>query len=393
MRVLFSSTRGTGHINPLLPFARALVAGGHDVAVAGPSELAEGVRAAGLTHAPFDHPGDATLAPIWVRLRTVPRDESNAMAIREIFAGANARAALPKLLATIAELRPDLIVRESAEFGALVAAEIAGVPHARVAVHMVSFEAPFPALASASIDALRRDSGLPADEGRSLRQEPVFTWFPASLDGSIDDGSQTRIPFRAQLSEDAPSAETPAWAPPDDDRPLVYITFGTIAGGAPEGAVVFRTALEAVAELPVRALFTTGRGVDAKTLGSIPANVHVEAFVPQRDVLPRAAAVVCHGGSGTVIGTLAAGVPMVVVPLFADQPHNAQRIAATGAGIAAPGADAATLGAAIERVLAEATFRIAARKLAAEIAALPTVERAVDALADVAAIGAREARA
>jgi UDP:flavonoid glycosyltransferase YjiC (YdhE family) len=384
MRVLFSSTRGTGHITPLLPFAHALVAAGHEVVVSGPAELADGVRKAGLTHAPFDHPGDVALAPIWARLRTVPREESNAMALREIFAGANARAAQPKLLATIAEFRPDLIVRESAEFGALVAAEVAGVPHARVAVHMVSFEAPFPALASSSIDVLRREAGLPAAEGRSLRAEPVFTWFPPSLDGSTDDGSQTRIPFRAQLSEGAPSVETPTWARAHDDRPLVYITFGTLAGGAPEGAAVFRVALEAVAQLPVRALFTTGRGVDIGTLGTIPANVHVEAFVPQRDVLPRVAAVVCHGGSGTVLGTLAAGVPMVVVPLFADQEHNAQRVAAVGAGIAAPGADASTLRAAIERLLAEATFRTGARRLAAEIAALPTVERAVAALLVVA---------
>jgi UDP:flavonoid glycosyltransferase YjiC (YdhE family) len=368
----------------LLPFAHALVAAGHQVALAGPTELAEGLRAAGLQHAPFDHPGDAILAPIWTRLRTVPREESNAMALREIFAGANARAAQPKLLATIAKFRPDLIVRESAEFGALVAAEVAGVPHARVAVHLVSFEVPFPELAIQPIDALRTEAGLPADAGRSLRDEPVFTWFPASLDGSTDDGSQTRIPFRAQLSEGAPGAETPTWARAQDDRPLIYITFGTLAGGAPEGAAVFRVALEAVAELPVRALFTTGRGVDVGTLGTIPGNVHVEAFVPQRDVLPCVAAVVCHGGSGTVLGTLAAGLPMVVVPLFADQEHNARRIAAVGAGIAAPGADAATLRSAIERVLGEATFRTHARRLAAEIAALPTVEHAIAALLDLA---------
>ena len=384
MRVLFSSTRGTGHVNPLLPYARALVSAGHEVAVAGPAELSDGLRAAGLLHMPFDHPGDQILAPIWARLRGVPQVEANTIAIREIFAGANAKAALPKLRTTITDFRPDLIVRESAEFGALVAAESAGVPHARVAVHMVSLEATLPALASSSLDVVRQQLGLPADDGLSLRAEPVFTWFPASLDGSIDDGSETQIPFRSQLSEGAPSAETPSWATAHAETPLVYITFGTILGGMAEGAAVYRTALDAISELPVRALLTTGRGVDVSTLGAIPANVHVEAFVPQRDVLPRAAAVVCHGGSGTLLGTLAAGLPMVVVPFGADQPHNAQRIAAIGAGLAAPNADASALRAAIERVLAEATFRNAARTLAAEIAALPMVERAVAALIGVA---------
>jgi MGT family glycosyltransferase len=231
---------------------------------------------------------------------------------------------------------------------------------------------------------LRQQAGLPADQSRSLRAEPVFCWFPPSLDGSVDDGSQTRIPFRAQHSEQAPSTETPRWAPAHEQSPLVYITFGTIAGGTPEGMPAYRTALDAIAELPVRALFTTGRGVDAGAFGTIPANVHVEAFVPQRDVLPRATAVVCHGGSGTMLGALAAGLPMVVVPLFADQTHNAQRIAESGAGLAVPKPDAATLRAAIERVLAEASFRSNARRLAAEIAALPTAERAVAALIDVA---------
>jgi len=384
MRVLFSSTRGTGHINPLLPYARALVAAGVEVAIAGPIELSEALHAAGLRHAAFDHPGDETLAPIWARLRGVSQEEANAIAICEIFAGANARAALPKLLATIAEFRPDLIVRESAEFGALVAAEVVGVPHARVAVHMVSFEAFLPSMTGAALDTLRQQAGLPADEGRSLRAEPVFSWFPPSLDGSIDDGSQTRIPFRAQWSEGATSSAVPGWAPADDQRPLVYITFGTIAGGMPEGVAVYRTALDAIAELPVQALFTTGHHVNASALGAIPANVRHEAFVPQRDVLPRAAAVLCHGGSGTVLGALAAGVPMVVVPLGADQPHNAQRIADTGAGLALAKPDASTLRAAVERVLAEAAFRSNARRLAAEIAALPTLDRAVAALLGVA---------
>lgn len=120
------------------------------------------------------------------------------------------------------------------------------------------------------------------------------------------------------------------------------------------------------------------------TLGPIPANVHVEEWVPQGDVLARAAAVVCHGGSGTVRGSLAAGVPMVVVPQGADQPHNARRIAAVGAGLALPGADAGVLGAAVARVLAVAEFGRAARRIADEIAAMPPVETAVAAMVAIA---------
>src|SRR5258708_14574489 len=96
--------------------------------------------------------------------------------------------------------------------------------------------------------------------------------------------------------------------------------------------------------------------------------------------MARAAAVLCHGGSGTVRGSMAAGVPMVVVPQGADQPHNARRIAAVGAGLALPGADAGTLGAAVARVLAIVDFSRAARRIAEEIAAMPPVETAVAAM-------------
>jgi UDP:flavonoid glycosyltransferase YjiC (YdhE family) len=97
-------------------------------------------------------------------------------------------------------------------------------------------------------------------------------------------------------------------------------------------------------------------------------------------VLPRAAAIVCHGGSGTVLGALAAGVPLVAVPMFADQPHNARRIAAVGAGLALPNPDAGALRAAIECVLADADHRRVARQIADEIATLPTTDDAVDVL-------------
>ncbi|HXU82927.1 MAG TPA: glycosyltransferase [Polyangia bacterium] len=374
MRVLFSSTRGTGHLQPLVPYARALLHRGHQVLVAGPAELEGPVREAGLPHAPFGHPGDASLSPLWARLRGLSTEQANALAVREIFAGANAVAALPQLQETIRAFRPDLIVRDSVEFAALVAAQRAGVPHARVAVHMVSFEETIPPLVREPIDRLRQDAGLPPDEGASLGSEPVFTAFPASLDGPA--GESQRAPFRSRPRDDGPTADG-TWAT-GDGRPLVYITFGTIAGGVQSAHAAYRAALDAVAELPVSALLTTGRGLPADALGTIPANVRVEPWVPQRDVLPHVAALVCHAGSGTLVGALGAGVPMVAVPLFADQPHNASRVEAVGAGLALSTRDSGALRTALQRVLGEPGFRGAARRLAEEIAALPPVDAAVD---------------
>lgn len=272
--------------------------------------------------------------------------------------------------------RPELVVRDSFEYGALIAAEHANVRHARVAVHSVSFEEALPAHVDAPLDALRAQLGLPPDGGASLRNEPVFSSFPASLD--TVDGSRMRPPFRARVVE-PPSSAPAIWARADDPRPLVYITFGTIVGGMEHARSIYRTVLDAIADLPLRALLTTGR-MDASVLGAVPGNVHVEAFIPQRDVFPHAKAVVCHGGTGTLLGALAAGLPLVVVPFGADQPHNAQLVARAGAGFALSNPDAGTLGLTIQRLLDAPTLRQKAESLAAEIAAMPTIDDATDAL-------------
>lgn len=77
-------------------------------------------------------------------------------------------------------------------------------------------------------------------------------------------------------------------------------------------------------------LLTVGRRFDPSALGAVPGNVHVEGWVEQADALGAATLVVCHGGLGTVYAALAAAVPVVVVPAFADQFLNGRRIAAAG---------------------------------------------------------------
>jgi UDP:flavonoid glycosyltransferase YjiC (YdhE family) len=384
MRALFSSTRGTGHLHPLLPYAKGLFAAGHEVLVAGPQDLREALLGAGLEHAPFGHPGDEGLAPIWARSRTTPAEEQPALFIREIFAGANARAALPGLLETIRAWQPRLIIRDSAEFAAVVAAEVASVPHVRVAVHGRLMEEQFCSLSAAPVDTLRVAAGLPADAGASLRAEPIFTAFPESFEGPASNGASGAI-HRVGPGAAAPRSAGSGWQPDGDGLPLVYITFGTIATTVPEALVLYQTAIAAVAGLPVRALLTTGRGFDVGKLGPIPANLRVEAWVPQAEVFPHTAVLVCHGGSGTVLGGLAAGIPQVIVPLGADQPQNAQSMAAIGAGLALTKPDAATLRAAIQRVLDDAGFRRVARSVSAEMAAMPGIDDAVRALLELAA--------
>jgi MGT family glycosyltransferase len=161
---------------------------------------------------------------------------------------------------------------------------------------------------------------------------------------------------------------------------LAYVTFGTVFNVVDEG---FRAAVLAAADVAEEVLVTVGRAADPALLGDVPGNVTVERFVPQAEVLPRSAVVVCHGGSGTVLAALAHGVPVLCLPRGADQFANATNVARVGAGadLRGPAAgDPAALRAALHDLLHGPGPRAAAAALAAEIAAMPSPDQVAEAL-------------
>jgi UDP:flavonoid glycosyltransferase YjiC (YdhE family) len=349
MRVLFATTRGAGHFGPLVPFAHACRRAAHDVVVAGPPSVAPLVARAGLSFLPVpEAPADAVdaaFAPVWSQTATVDH------VVRDLFIGLHARTALPGMLAAVAQWRPAVVVRETMEFASALAAERHGVPQVRVGIHLASHVDGDGMLEELAASAL----GVEPDV---LRGSPLLTRSPASL----NDPAEAVLRFR-----------TDAAAPrPDHGEPLVYVSFGSEAPVSEHFPGVYRRAIDALAELPVRALVTIGDRRDPAELGPLPCSVRVERWVAQAEVMPRAAAMVSHGGSGSTLSALAAGVPQAFVPLFVDGPTNAARVAATGAGIVAD-----DLAADVRRLLDDPSHRYAAQAIADEIRALPPVDDAV----------------
>src|SRR5262249_31994141 len=157
--------------------------------------------------------------------------------------------------------------------------------------------------------------------------------------------------------------------------PLVYVSFGSAAAGNGFYPDIYREAAHALGELPVRVLLTLGTEADPAELGPVPANVHVEPWVPQGAGMTHAAAMGGPGGPGSTLAALAAGLPLAAVPLFADQPENAQRVADLGAGLRLDGVGG--LAAVVRELLENPSYRAGARAVADEIAALEPVARAV----------------
>jgi UDP:flavonoid glycosyltransferase YjiC (YdhE family) len=388
MRVLVSTTAGAGHFGPSVPFARACVAAGHEVAVAAPESFAAQVGAAGFAHLPFaDAPVDA-LGRVVGEVPSMTFDDANEVVVREVFGRLDAQAALPGLLETIERWRPDVVLRDPVELGSLAAAEAAGIPHLEVAIGMAttaSYVASLLELPLRELDAL---ADLPdGTAAQALRSATMLTTVPALL----DDAVSTEVPkaavhrFCDNAQRSRRGALPPPWGRASD--PLVYVSFGSVAAGVAGFEGVYAEIVSALADQPLRVLLTTGEGVDPAALAPLPANLHVERWWPQTEVMAHCAAVVGHGGFGTTMAALAAGVPQVVVPLFSfDQRINATHVEALGAGVHVEGGPAAMAAVpdAVARLVREPSFGAAARSVADAMATLPPVEDAVDLLEGIA---------
>jgi glycosyltransferase len=384
MRVLFSTTAGTGHFGPLIPVARVCQAAGHTVAVAAPGSFAAAVNGAGLDQLPVADPSPELIGAAFGRAPQVTFEEMNRIVLAELFGRLYAQAALPALSGIMIDWRPDLVVREPSEFASLVAADHAGIPQLQVAIMTGRIGPGILGIVKESLAELSTMAGLePARAAELLLAGDSLTSVPAALDSGdlilgeqeADQGVSTRGRIW-RFRTDAPiEARLPAaWGNPAD--PLVYVSYGSVTARQPEFASMYDATLRALADLPVRVLMTTGRGLDVAELEPIPPNTHVEQWWPQKAVMAAAAAVVGHGGFGTTMAALAAGVPQVVLPLFAfDQSVHAQRVAEVNAGIQLPGGLAAItdLPGALLRVIEEPAFTEGARAVAAEIAALPDI--------------------
>lgn len=295
--------------------------------------------------------------------------------IGEVFARLNSGALLPTMRKSVDQWRPDLILRDPAEFASAVAATAAGVPQARIGHGLAEGEKEMLGYATAVLE----EFGVGTT--RAAFESPYLTMFPEELDPSLlpctlryrDGGTE---------GDDAP---LPDWWP-GCAGPLVYITFGTVGPRMPQMLSVYRCALQAASRLEARVLMTVGHDLDLTMLGSVPGNVRVEQWVDQRRVLSKAAATLSHGGSGTTLGALAAGCPQIVFPLFADQAANARCIEAarlgrsllddTVGGAAAlrrtHDGDDAVMRSAVEEVLSRPEYVRTASRIATSMAQMPT---------------------
>lgn len=359
MRVLFGSAPLLGHVLPMVPLAEALRDAGHEVLIAtGADALA--VRRTGL---PVE---DVTPGFRFERIakRTILRHPG--LAVAELTGRAGTRVVgllfgavndqlTDGLVALADRWRPDLVVHEPLAVAGAFAAVRRGVP---AVLHENSLY-DGPALVAATmtrLDRARRRAGI----GDLPPSALTLTIAPPSVVGVRDGEPMRGVPARG-------FGELPDWLAAPGDRPRILVSRSTVAG--PGGGSLMTAVVRAASPLDVEVVLVRP---DRRVLrqGRLPANVRTVDWIPVNAALPYCAGVVHHGGAGSVLGALAAGVPQLVVPGPGDRRHNADLVAARGAGLALP--ERAITPAALDRLLADRSLVTAAGEVRREMATMPT---------------------
>jgi len=381
MRVLFTTVPMHGHFYPMVPLAHAFRSAGHEVLVATPESLADGVTSAGLPVAVTGpRLGLAEIMMVDREGRPVPPPTSP----DEVMVGGGkawgrlAARTLPATEALVDSWRPDLVIAEPSEFAGPLIASLRGIPWVRHNWGITSLprSRPFTAEELAGELAELGLEGLPEPDA-------VVKVVPAGIAGDEDpDGLLSRyVPYNGP-------GVLPDWVLAKHDRPRVLLTFGSLVPH-----MRFRDFVSVLGELAA-GLPSLGAdivvGVEpafTERLGALPDGVVAVGWQPLSLVLPACDLIVHHGGSGSMMTALAFGVPQLALPQSADQFVNAFTLAGVGVGrMLMPD----KLG--VEAVLAEARelledggYAEKSAGLAAQIAEMPTPAQVAATLTELAA--------
>lgn len=362
MRVLIVSAPLVGHLFPMVPLAQALRSAGHDVHVITGSDAARAPSGGLQTHdiAP-DFSFGRILRDVLIRHPLMARKEIAGAAgprgVGLLFGRANDQLA-DATLAKAAELRPDLIVHEPlAMVGALAATKLS-VPS------MLFENSLYAALdlrgaVLGNLGKAFRRNGLSAVD----RPAQILRIAPESLVGTRPGWPMRPVPWIGRTTP------APEWLTRPGQRPRILVSRSTVE--APMADPLMGAVLEAATEVDaefvvVRPDKRVQRHIDRHGL---PANVTATDWVPIPEVLPQCAAIVHHGGAGTVLAALAAGVPQLLTPGPGDRTTNARVVAASGAGLSEPAK--AFTPELLTRLIDDPAIAAAAGGLAAEINQLP----------------------
>lgn len=369
MRVLAVSAPLLGHVFPMVPLLSALTEIGHEVRVAtGGDALRAGESGPPTVDVAPGFAFDRVARSVMLRHPLVARAEragtGGTRGVSLLFGAVNDRIA-DRVCGAAADFRPDLVVYEPLAAAGAIAAARLGVPAVLLENSLFDGPALVDATAARLSDAMRRN-GVGALPPPAM----VLRTRPASMSEAPGGRPLRHVPYSG--TGEAPRRLL------EPDRPRILVSRSTVAG--PGGGGLMAAVVKAATGLDAEVvLIRPERSVVAKGL---PGNVQAVDWVPLAAVLPHCAALVHHGGAGGVLGALATGVPQLATPGPGDRRHNAELLAASGAGLAVAARDITT--AHLERLLGDGALAAAASRVRDEIAAMPGPREVAESLESIA---------
>lgn len=359
MRILFTGPASAGHLFPMVPTAQALRAAGHEVLFAGSRPLDQ-LRSAGF---PVTEIGDGTtIREAFQRAaengpKYVNHDKTQDEILDHAAVGFAqlSRPTVDDLLAAATGWGADVLVYDSFQAAAPLVAAKLKLPSVLHNFGVTSGHDMVARLAS-NFEDVYEQHGV-AGPPRPVALDVV----PASLGGDGDGWRVRYVPYNG-------GGLVPADLLSRGERPRVVVTLGTVLTEF-DGVRSITGLAAAAGAVDADFLFAVG-GADLAVLGELPPNVKPLPWVPLAELLRTTDALVHHGGSGTMLTAVTAGIPQLLLPQGAD--HFANTDAAVAAGFALRSSSEAVDGELLTRLLADTTLREGAARIQAENAAMPS---------------------
>ena len=362
MRILFSGAPAFGHVLPMMPLALAARRAGHDAAMLTGEEMADAVRP--IPVLPAGVPLEALFAEAARRRPGQAVTDFSPQMLAEGFVNVRLDLGGEDALAQARAFKPDLIIAEESDFLGRLAAAALGVPWVS---HKLGIALP-PPVTQALDEAFAAQM-----QARGLVSTPrraVLNIWPDGLQPEGWRPPADQIMLRPQPFEQEQRQWTPPSFPGRETLPLVLVTLGTVID---DPALLSAILASVATDAEVNVIVTFGSQEKADAAPVDRRRICPVGFVPLSRLLQGVSLVVSAAGAGTVLAALSQGLPLVLLPLIADQPLNAERVAAAEA--AAVSAGPSEVGAAVQKVLADPAYRAAAGKLREQIAQMNSPEQ------------------
>jgi MGT family glycosyltransferase len=386
MRVLLTALPDTGCLYSVLPIAEALKRQGHDVAFSSAASFQSSVEThnypflpAGLdwrTSDPrfldimLDRAGSSDLTRL-----TGPEPLAWLPWASEFLFQSAAQSMASDVIGLARNWHADIIVRDALEFGGCIAAETLGIPHASVATTADSVLDLQP-IVEPQLKRLRSEFGLDPDPDISA----LYPYMHLSLTPPLFDGPDASYPstttFVRYASVIRSDESLPEWFDELSSAPLALVNLGMVFHRLPG---LFRDIVEALSHDDINVVVATGSTDLSDALGDVSPNVHVTPWISYPLILPHCAVFITHGGMSSLREALKCGVPLVVLPVFADQIYSAHCCDRLGLGpvIMPHERHPEVIRSATRAALSEATYRIQSQAMRKAMQSLPEIDHAV----------------